>query len=185
MARLIYSAITSLDLFIADDERNFDWAMPDHEVHQFINDLERPIGTYLYGRKMFETMQAWDEPGFGEDDAVSSDFAQLWRAADKIVYSTTLGSVPTARTRLERAFDPAVVQHLKQSQDRDLSIGGAELATHAFEAGLVDECHLFLHPVLLGSGRRALGPEVRAALELLDERRFRSGVVYLRYSVTR
>ena len=183
MAQLIYSAITSLDLFVADERGNFDWAMPDHEVHQFINDLERPIGTYLYGRKMFETMQAWDSPGFGEDEPVTSDFAQLWHAADKIVYSTTLESATTARTRLERSFDPVLVRELKQSRDRDLTIGGPELASHAFEARLIDECRLFLNPVLVGAGRHALPAGVRAQLELLEERRFRSGVVYLRYAV--
>jgi dihydrofolate reductase len=182
MAKLIYSAITSLDGYIADEDGNFDWAAPDEEVHRFVNDLERPVGTYLYGRRMYEVMIAWETiPTDGDQPPSMGDFARLWRAADKVVYSTTLPSVSTARTRLERAFDPDAVRRLKASADADLSVGGPRLAAHAFRAGLVDECHLFLTPILVGGGTRALPDKLRLELELLDERRFGGGVVHLRY----
>jgi dihydrofolate reductase len=185
MARLIYSAIASLDGYVEDRHGKIDWGAPDAEVHAFINDLERPIGTYLYGRRMYEAMVPWETAGTGGDqDAVSRDFAEIWRAAEKIVYSRTLQSPSSERTRIERDFDPAAVRQLKASSDRDITVGGAELAGDAIAAGLVDECHLYLVPVLLGGGKRVLPDNVRAQLELLAERRFPSGVVHLHYGLT-
>jgi dihydrofolate reductase len=184
MAKLIYSAIASLDGYVEDELGDFSWAAPDAEVHAFVNDLERPVGTYLYGRRMYETMVYWETAGTsGDQDPVAREFAQIWRAAEKIVYSRTLPAVSTARTRIERDLDPSTVRELKQSAARDLTIGGAQLAGAAIAAGLVDECHLLLCPVLVGGGKRALPADVRVGLELLDERRFDSGVVYLRYRV--
>jgi len=179
MAKLIYAAITSLDGYIADASGNFDWAEPDEEVHRFVNDLERPLGTYLYGRRMYEVMAGWET--MPPDSAISDDFASIWRAADKIVYSTTLNAVSTPRTRIERSFDPEAVRRLKASAAGDIGVGGADLAAHAIAAGLVDEYHLFLTPVLVGGGTRALPDGVHVPLELLDERRFGSGVVFARY----
>lgn len=184
MAKLIYAAIASLDGYVEDAEGRFDWAAPDEEAHAFVNELERPIGTYLYGRRMYETMVFWETAPHGTDEpAVFRDYAGIWRAAEKIVYSRTLQTPSSARTRIEREFDPDAVRRLKQSAQADIAIGGAELAGHAFGAGLVDECHLFLCPILVGGGKRALPQNVRAHLGLLDERRFRSGVVHLRYRV--
>jgi dihydrofolate reductase len=180
MARLIYSAIASLDGYIEDADGRFEWAAPDEEVHAFVNDLERPIGTYLYGRRMYETMVYW-ETADGAGSPVTRDYAAIWRAADKVVYSRTLQAPSTKRTRIERAFEPAAIRALKQAAEEDISVGGAALAAEAFAAGLVDECHLFLHPVIVGGGKRALPDNVRARCELLDERRFASGVVYLRH----
>jgi dihydrofolate reductase len=185
MPKLIYQAIASLDGYVEDEEGNFDWAAPDGEVHAFVNDLERPIGTYLYGRRMYETMAFWETAGAGPDQsAVSRDFAQIWRAAEKIVYSRNLETVSSARTRIERDFDPDAVRRLKETSRADITIGGPELAGQALALGLVDECHLFLGPILVGGGKRALPDQFRAQLELLDERRFRNGVVHLRYGVT-
>ena len=182
MAKLIYSVITSLDGYVADEDGNFDWAAPDEEVHRFVNDLERPVGTYLYGRRMYEVMVYWETvPALAEQPPVVRDFAEIWRAADKIVYSKTLGTVSSARTRIEREFDPEAVREMKASAERDLSVGGPELAARALEAGLVDEVHLFLAPVVVGAGNRSLPDGVRLDLELLDERRFGSGMVHLRY----
>lgn len=181
MAKLIYSAIASLDGYIEDEQGKFDWAEPDEEVHAFVNELERPVGTYLYGRRMYETMAAWETlPDAGEPSFVG-EFAEIWREADKIVYSTTLESVSTARTRIERQFDPEAVRQLKASAGRDLVVGGAALASAAFAAGLVDELHLFVAPVIVGGGKHALPDGVRLKLELQDERSFAGGVVYLRY----
>jgi dihydrofolate reductase len=182
MARLIYSAIASLDGYVADEDGNFDWAVPDDEVHAFVNDLERPIGTYLYGRRMYEVMKFWETAGSEADQPpVAQDFAAIWRAADKVVYSRTLEAVSTARTRIERDFDPEAVRLLKEAAERDISVGGPELAGQAIKAGLVDECHLILVPVLVGGGKAALPRDVRVELELLDERRFAGGVVHLSY----
>jgi dihydrofolate reductase len=182
MAKLIYSAITSLDGYIEDADGKFDWSMPDEQVHAFVNDLERPVGTYLYGRRMYETMVAWERLDTGAEQApVLRDYAQIWRAAEKIVYSTTLDAVSSARTRIERDFDPEVVRELKATAERDISVGGPGLAAHALRAGLVDECHLFLSPIVVGDGKRSLPDEVRVELELLDERRFTNGVVHLHY----
>lgn len=179
MAKLIYSAIASLDGYIADADGNFDWAEPDEDVHRFVNDLERPIGTYLYGRRLYEVMVAWET--MDEAEPYLRDYADIWRTADKVVYSTTLEAASSARTRIERAFDPADVADLKASAARDIGIGGATLATEAFRAGLVDECRLFLAPAVVGAGTRHLPSGLRLNLELLEERRFDNGTVYLRY----
>jgi dihydrofolate reductase len=181
MAKLIYSAITSLDGYVADEDGRFDWAEPDEEVHTFFNDLERPVGTYLYGRRMYEVMLAWETIGLADQPPFIQDFAAIWRAADKIVYSRTLETAASARTRIERDFDPEAVRQLKGAAGRDLTVGGPELAAHAFRAGLVDECHLFLAPIVVGGGTKSLPDQVRLQLELLDERRFGNGMVHLRY----
>jgi len=184
MGKLIYSAIMSLDGYIEDKEGNFDWAEPDEQVHQFVNDLERTAGLYLYGRRMYETMAVWEtDPSFAAGPPVYQDFASIWQAADKIVYSRTLQAVSTLRTRLERDFDPAAVRQLKETTSQDLSIGGPGLAAHAFRAGLVDECYLFLAPVVVGGGKRALPVDVQTELELLEERRFANGMLFLHYRV--
>lgn len=183
MARLIYNAIASLDGFIEDADGKFGWAAPDDEVHAFVNELERPVGTYLLGRRMYETLAFWeDPPNLADPPAAEQEFAEIWSGADKVVYSRTLEAPSTARTRIERDFDVAVVRQLKSTASSDLSVGGAELAGRAIVAGLVDELQLLLVPVLVGGGKRAL-PEgsSRSDLELLDERRFRAGTVYLRY----
>src|SRR6185437_8005077 len=184
MAKLIYSAIASLDGYVEDEQGGFEWAAPDEEVHAFVNDLERPIGTYLYGRRMYETMVYWETVSTsGDHSAASNDFAEIWRAAEKVVYSRTLRTPSSERTRIERDFDPAEIKRLKDSSARDITVGGAELAGEAIAAGLVDECQLFLHPILVGGGKRALPDDVHAELELMDGCRFRSGVVYLHYGL--
>ena len=184
MAKLIYSAIASLDGYVADEAGNFDWAAPDEEVHRFVNDLERPVGTYLYGRRMYEVMRYWetvhavaDQPPFVQD------FAQIWQAADKIVYSRTLETVSSARTRIERDFDPEAVRQMKASAERDISVGGPDLAAQAIRAGLVDELHLFVVLAVVGGGKRSLPDGIRLDLDLLNERRFGDGVVYLHYRI--
>jgi dihydrofolate reductase len=183
MAKLIYSSIASLDGYIEDEDGSFDWAAPDEEVHAFVNDLVRPVGTHLYGRRMYETMVAWETPEtLGGQSPVTQDFAEIWQAAHKIVYSRTLDTVRSARTRIERDFDPEAVRQLKASAPRDLTLGGPGLAAHAIKAGLVDEYHLFVTPVVVGGGKQSLPDDVRVNLELLDERPFGSGVVYLRYA---
>ena len=182
MARLIYFAIASLDGYVEDERGAFDWAAPDEEVHAFANDLERGIGTQLYGRRMYETMVYWETEG--DDDEVTREYAAMWRAAEKVVYSRTMQTVSSARTRIERDLDAAAITELKASSSTDISIGGAELAGQAIAAGVVDELHLVLVPVLVGGGKRALPPDVRAELELVDERRFRGGAVYLRYRIS-
>ncbi|HWL33819.1 MAG TPA: dihydrofolate reductase family protein [Gaiellaceae bacterium] len=183
MAKLSYGAIASLDGHIEDVEGKFDWAAPDEEVLAFVNELERPVGAYLYGRRMYETMVFWENPpALSDEPPVVQDFAGIWQAAEKIVYSRTLASVTSERTRIERAFDPEAIRQLKGTAGRDLTLGGADLASQAVAAGLVDEYHLFLVPVLVGGGRRSLPDDnVRANLELLDERRFGNGTVYLHY----
>jgi dihydrofolate reductase len=183
MAKLIYSAIASLDGYVADEHGRFEWAAPDREVHGFVNDLERPIGTYLLGRRMYEVMAVWETLPTDGEPAEMRDFAQLWRAAEKVVYSTTLDAVSAPKTRLERAFEPDAVRQLKADAARDISIGGPDLAAEALRAGLVDECHLFLTPIVIGAGRQALPDGVRVPLELLAERRFGNGVVHLHYRV--
>ena len=184
MSKLIYSALASLDGYVEDADGGFDWAAPDDEVHAFANDLERQIATHLYGRRMYETMAFWESPAnTAGGPAVVQDYGEIWRAADKVVYSRTLETVSTARTRTEREFDPATVRRLKETTSGDLGIGGAEIAAQAIEAGLVDEYHLFLVPVVVGAGKRVL-PDVRLDLELLDERRFGNGTVYLRYGAS-
>jgi dihydrofolate reductase len=184
MAKLIYSAITSLDGYVEDANGKFDWAAPDEEVHTFVNDLERPIGTYLYGRRMYETMVFWETVSDGPDQhAAIRDYAQVWRSAEKVVYSRTLQVVSSRQTRIERQFEADAVRQLKADSATDITVGGAELAGQALAAGLVDECHLFLNPVLVGGGKPALPDDVRVDLVLLDERRFTGGVVYLRYGL--
>jgi len=182
MAKLLYATISSLDGYVADENGKFDWAEPDEEVHAFVNDLERSAGTHLYGRRLYEVLLAWETMDERPDQPqVILDFAEIWQAADKIVYSRTLEAVSSARTRIEREFDPEAVRKLKATSEHDLLIGGPELAAHAVRAGLVDEYHLFLAPVLVGGGKRALPDGVRVDLELLDERRFASGFIYPRY----
>lgn len=184
MARLVYSAIASLDGYVVDAEGSFEWAAPGEDVHAFINDLERSFGTYLYGRRLYETMLFWEtEPAAADASPVMRDFAEIWRAADKIVYSTTLDTVSSARTRIERRFDFESVRHIKDEAASDLLIGGAHLAGQAIRAGLVDELQLFIVPILVGGGTRVLPDDVRVPLELTDERRFDSGMVHLRYRV--
>ena len=182
MAKLTYTAITSLDGYIEDGDGRFDWAVPDPEVHAFLNDLERPIGTHLYGRRMYETMAVWqsvgDEPGV---PAVEADYAEVWRGLDKVVYSRTLDAVSTPRSRLEREFDPDTVRLMKEAGGRDISVSGPGLAQHAFRAGLVDEVHLFVFPLVVGGGKPGLPRDVRVDLELVDERRFGNGVVHLHH----
>jgi dihydrofolate reductase len=182
MAKLIYSAITSLDGYVADDDGSFDWAAPDEEVHAVVNDLERPVGTYLYGRRMYEVMVYWESAhALADQPPVVQDFAQIWQAADKIVYSKTLETATSARTRIERDFDPEAVRELKARAVRDITVGGPDLAGQAIRAGLVDEYHRFVTPVVVGGGKQSLPTAVRVELELLEERRFGSGVVHLRY----
>ena len=184
MAKLIYSAIASLDGYVTEEEGNFDWAAPDEEVHNFVNDLERSVGTYLYGRRMYEVMSYWetahtlvDQPPFVQD------FAEIWQGADKIVYSKTLETASSARTRIERDFDPEAVRQIKARARRAISVGGPDLAAQAIKAGLVDELQLFVTPIVVGGGKQSLPNDVHLNLELLDEHRFGSGVVYLRYRI--
>ena len=185
MAKLIYSVITSLDGYVADEAGNFDWAAPDEEVHRFVNDLERPIGTYLYGRRLYEVMAYWETAHtIAGQPPFARDFANLWQAAYKIVYSRTLEKASSARTRIERNFDPEAVRKMKAAAGRDMTVGGPELAAQAIKAGLVDEFRLIVAPVLVGGGNRALPDHVRLKLELLDEHRFSNGVVHLRYRTT-
>jgi dihydrofolate reductase len=182
MAKLIYTAITSLDGYVADEDGNFDWAAPDEEVLSFVNNLERPVGTYLYGRRMYEVMRPWEHPeALADQQPVMRDYAQIWQAAGKVVYSKTLDTVASARTRIERQFDREAVRQLKAQAGHDLSVGGPHLAAQAYKAALVDECRLFLAPIVVGGGNRALPDQVRLQLELLEERRFGNGMVHLRY----
>src|SRR6266498_5088222 len=172
MVKLIYSAITSLDGYVADEDGNFDWAEPDEQMHTFVNELERPVGSYLYGRRMYDVMVAWETMDLSDQPPFIRDFAEIWRAADKIVYSKTLETVSSAKTRIERDFDREAVRQMKASAERDISVGGPGLAAQAIEAGLVDECHLFLTPIVVGGGKKSLPDDVWLRLELLDERRF-------------
>ena len=186
MAKLIYSAITSLDGYVADEDGKFDWSVPDEEVHAFVNDLERSVGTYLYGRRMYEVMVAWENTEntetFADQQPVIRDYAEIWRDADKVVYSKTLEAVSSSRTRIERDFDADAIREMKARAVRDLSVGGPELAAQAIEADLVDELHLFLSPIVVGGGKQSLSDGVRLELELRSERRFGNGVVHLHYS---
>ena len=182
MARLIYSAIASLDGYIADEDGKFDWAKPDEEVHSFINDLGRPVGTYLLGRRMYEVLAYWDDPpALDEQPSFVQEFAEIWQAADKVVYSRTLETARTARTRIERAFDPETIRQVKAQSDRDVTVGGPDLAAQAIRAGLVDDFQMFVVPVVVGAGKQSLPRDGRIELELLDERRFRNGTVFLHY----
>jgi dihydrofolate reductase len=185
MAKLVYSVLSSLDGYFEDADGRFDWAAPDEDVYAFVNDLDRPIGTYLYGRRMYETMVFWETVSTsGDQPAVARDFAGIWRAAEKVVYSRTLQTPSSARTRIEREFDPDAVQRLKLSSTADIAVAGGDLAGQAICAGLVDEYHLFLYPIVVGGGKRTLPDNHGAQLELLDERRFKSGVVHLHYAVS-
>jgi dihydrofolate reductase len=182
VAKLIYSAITSLDGYVADEDGKFDWSVPDEEVHAFVNDLERSVGTHLYGRRMYEVMVAWESPDtFADQEPVIRDYAEIWQDADKVVYSKTLKAVSTSRTRIERDFDADAIREMKVRAVRDLSVGGPELAAQAIEAGLVDELHLFLSPIVVGGGKQSLPDGVRLELDLLSEHRFGNGVVHLQY----
>ena len=184
MTKLIYMAISSLDGYVEDAKGKFDWSAPDEEVHAFVNDLERSVGTHLYGRRMYETMAYWENPpDFAEEPSVYKEYAGIWQAAEKVVYSKTLRAASSARTRIEREFDPEAVQRLKGAATRDLSVGGAELAAQAIAAGLVDEFQLFLVPVIVGGGKRSLPDNVRVNLQLLGKRGFYNGTVYLHYAI--
>jgi len=179
LARLLYLTIMSLDGFIADERGNFDWAAPDEEVHRFVNELERPVGTYLYGRRMYETMVYWETAG--EESDVTREFARIWRGTDKVVYSRTLQGVSSAHTRIERHFEPEDVLRMKDSASRDLTVGGAELAGEALKAGLVDELQIFVVTAIVGAGKKALPADVFVNLRLAGERRFGNGTMFLRY----
>jgi dihydrofolate reductase len=184
MAKLVYLSNVSLDGFIEDETGSFEWTAPAEDVFAFITDLLRTIGVHLYGRRLYETMAVWEtDPALAAQSELMADFARVWRAAEKVVYSTTLDEVSTGRSRLERRFDPDSIRAMKSDATKDLMIGGAGLGAHAFRAGLVDECHLFIYPVLVGRGKGSLPSEQRADLELLDEHRFGSGVVYVRYRI--
>lgn len=185
MGRLVYTAICSLDGLVADEQGDFGWSAPDEEVHRFVNDLERSTGTYLLGRRTYEVLTFWDTaPGADTEPGAMGDFADVWRAADKVVYSRSLEDVAAPRTRIERSFEPAAVRAMKDGAAADLGIGGPSLAAHAFAAGLVDDVHLFLSPILVGGGLRALPDGVRSDLELASQRVFGNGVVHLHYAVS-
>jgi dihydrofolate reductase len=181
MASLIYAAITSLDGYVADADGRFDWAEPDQELHTVVNNLERAVGTHLFGRRMYEVLVAWETLPLDGQPPYLRDYAEMWRAADKVVFSRTLAAVSSARTRIEREFDAEAIRTMKASAERDLSVGGPELAGQAIRAGLVDEYHLFVAPVLVGGGTGALPEQVRVGLELVHERRFGNGSVHLHY----
>ena len=181
MAKLIYAAITSLDGYVADTSGRFDWAAPDEDVHAFVNELERPVGTYLYGRRMYEVLRPWETMNLADQPSFMRDFAEIWRAADKVVYSKTLATVTTARTRLERDFDPEAIRVMKAHAERDITVGGPHLAAQAIKAGLVDAYDLIVAPIVVGGGNHFLPGGVRLELELLDERHFGNGMVHLHY----
>lgn len=182
MSNLIYVANMSLDGYTEDKDGKFDWTEPSDEVFEFVTEIVRTTRTHLYGRRMYETMRLWEtEPKLAAESPLRSDFAKIWQAADKIVYSKTLKTVSTRKTQLEQTFDPEAIRQLKAAREKDILIGGPELAAHAFRAGLIDECHLFLVPILLGGSKSALPDNVRMQLELLGERRFDNGTVFLRY----
>ena len=183
MAKLIYSMLTSLDGYVADERGNFDWAAPDDELHRAANDLQRSVSTMLLGRRMYDVLVAWETWDTSSEPDVIKEFASLWRGSDKIVFSRTLDKAASTRTRIEREFDPDAIRRLKSAATRDLSIGGPELASQAFKAGLVDEFHLFLMPVAVGRGKAALPSEMPLELELLGERRFASGAVHVHYRI--
>ncbi len=183
MARLMYMTITSLDGYVADEDGKYDWARPDDEVFAFVNEFERPVGTYLYGRRLYEEMTGWETLPQDGQSPLMLDFAQIWRGADKVVFSRSLEAVSTTRTRIERDFDPGAVRQMKARADRDITVGGPVLAADALRAGLVDECHLIVCPVVVGGGKKALPQGLRQPLELLAERRFGNGAVYLRYAI--
>lgn len=182
MARLIYTSNLSLDGYTEDMDGNFDFTDPNDDVFIFISNLIRATGTHLYGRRMYETMMVWEtDPNLAAESPLRRNFAEIWQAADKIVYSRTLEAVSTRKTQIEGNFDPTAIRQLKETAEQDIHIGGPELAAHAFRSGLIDECHLFIAPVILGGGKPCLPANVRLELELLEERRFANGVVFLRY----
>ena len=181
MSRLVFAALTSIDGYMADEAGNFDWAMPNGEEHQFVNDLQRDIGLHLYGRRMYDVLVAWETMEIENEPEWIADYARIWRAADKVVYSATLEDAPSARTRIEREFNPEEIRRRKEADGPDMLIGGPTLAAAAFAASLIDELHLFLAPVAVGGGLRALPEGVRLDLELTGERRFGNGVVYHGY----
>lgn len=185
MGKLIYAYLASLDGYIADDADAFDWAVPDEEVMAHLNEAERGIGTYLYGRRIYELMTAWETaPELAADSPGNADFARMWQAAEKIVFSSTLRDVATRRTRIERGFDAETIESLKAAAETDLAVSGADLASTAWRLGLIDEVHLYIAPILVGGGRRMFPDGIRNPLELVDERRFGNGMVFLRYAVT-
>lgn len=185
MAKLIYSFLASLDGYIADATGSFEWAVPDEEVLDFINAAERDVGTYLYGRTMYEMMIGWEnDPAVAGQSPKSAEFAQIWQAADKVVFSRSLESASTKRTRIERSFDPDLVRGIKAEARQDLNVSGANVAASAWHAGLIDECHVFVAPMIVGSGKRMFPDDLRQPLELLDEHRFGNGMVFLRYAVS-
>jgi len=182
MANLIYVANMSLDGYTEDKDGKFDWTDPSEEYFIFITDLVRAARTHLYGRRMYETMMVWEtDPNLAAESPLMRDFAEVWQAANKIVYSRTLETISTRKTQLEQSFDPEAIRQLKAASEHDILIGGPELTAHAFRAGLIDECGLFIIPILVGGGKSALPDNVRLDLELLAERRFRNGTVFLRY----
>jgi dihydrofolate reductase len=184
VAKLIYIANVSLDNYIEDAHGNFNWTEPSDEFFAFITDVLRPAGTYLYGRRLYESMAVWEtDPAVGAQSELTGEFARVWQAADKVVYSTTLADAATAKTQIQRGFEPDAIRAMKAGAAADLTIGGANLAAQAFAARLVDECHLFIYPVFVGTGKPALPRDTSANLALLDERRFANGVVYVRYAV--
>jgi dihydrofolate reductase len=184
MAKLIYVTNTSLDGYIEDRNGAFDWGAPDEEYFSFINDVERSVGTYLYGRRMYETMVYWETAPLSDQPPWIVNFTRVWRAADKVVFSKTLASASSDRTSLQREFDVEAILRMKAGETQDLTVGGADLAAQAFGAGLVDECHLFFWPVVLGGGKCAFPMKVRLDLQLLNERHSRSGVAHLHYRIT-
>lgn len=184
MSKLIYATNMSADGYIADAAGSFDWGEPSEELHEFFNELLRPVGTYLYGRALYEVMSYWETADLVADrPAIELEFGEIWKAADKIVYSTTLATPGTERTSIERVFDPFKIRDLKDNAKRDLIIGGANLAAQAFRERLIDECHLLIHPIILGAGSRALPADVRQSLELIEEHRFDGDVVHLQYRI--
>jgi dihydrofolate reductase len=186
VAKLIYSAIMSVDGYIEDDTGKFEWAVPGENAHAFINDLMRPIGIYLHGRRMYEVMAAWEtDAGLATQSSIQADFARIWQAADKVVFSRTLDSPLTTRTSIERTFDPEKVRQMKAAAESDLSIGGSELAAETFKYDLIDECHLFLAPISVGRGKRSLPSNPHLVLELADQRQFPDGMMHLHYCIRR
>jgi dihydrofolate reductase len=186
MGPLVYAAITSLDGFVNDESGRFAWAAPSEDVHAFVNELERPVGTYLYGRRTYEVMAVWqDMPGIEHEPDVMQEFASIWRAAEKVVYSRTLPEVPTPRTRIERTFDPFAVRAMVDGLDHDVSIGGPTLGAHALRAGIVDDVHVFLLPIVVGGGTSCWPSGARLDLELVDQHRFADDTVHLHHRAHR
>jgi dihydrofolate reductase len=184
MARLIYTINSSLDGYTEETNGNFNWTELDEEAFKFITNLIRADGTHLYGRRMYEMMMVWEtDPALAGESPLMRDFAEVWQSADKIVYSRTLEAVSTRKTQIERNFNPEAIRRLKETTEQDIHIGGPELAAHAFRAGLIDEYCLFIMPIIVGGGKRALPDNIRLELELLDEHRFDNGVVFLRYRI--